>query len=82
MHRSLMHKLKHRANAWFSVPMFIQVLEETGYDIRGQLHEEDHLEVTLGDQDTKLYIIQARTLFLVSFWGHLTGTHFGEKKRG
>ena len=39
-----------------------QVLEETGYDISGRLREEDFVEVALGDQDTKLYIVQARAL--------------------
>lgn len=36
------------------------MLEETGYDIGAQLREEDYLEVALGDQDTKLFIIQVR----------------------
>ncbi len=41
-------------------PAAVQVLEETGYDIKGLLKEDDFVEVTLGDQDTKLYIIQVR----------------------
>jgi hypothetical protein len=38
------------------------VLEETGYDIKDWLREEDFVEVTLGDQDTKLFIIQVRQM--------------------
>lgn len=35
-----------------------QVLEETGLDISGGLRESDFIDVQLGDQDTRLFIVQ------------------------
>lgn len=36
----------------------MQVLEETGLDISGGLRESDFIDVQLGDQDTRLFIVQ------------------------
>jgi hypothetical protein len=36
-----------------------QVLEETGLDIEGLLREQDYIDAQLGDQDTRLFIVQA-----------------------
>lgn len=37
-----------------------QVLEETGLDISGGLREADFIDAQLGDQDTRLFIVQVR----------------------
>lgn len=37
-----------------------EVLEETGLDITGMLREQDYIDATLSNQDTRLFIVQAR----------------------
>ena len=34
------------------------MLEETGLDIEGVLREQDYIDAQLGDQDTRLFIVQ------------------------
>ena len=34
------------------------MLEETGLDIEGVLREQDFIDAQLGDQDTRLFIVQ------------------------
>lgn len=36
------------------------MLEETGLDIAGGLRETDFIDAQLGDQDTRLFIVQVR----------------------
>jgi len=41
-----------------------EVLEETGYDVSSKLQEDDYIDVQIGDQSTRLFIIEVRTLYI------------------
>lgn len=53
------------------LPLSLQVLEETGLDITSGLREPDFIDVQLGDQDTRLFIVQVRGAGVA--WGHRGG---------
>jgi hypothetical protein len=44
--------------------MALQVLEETGLDITSSLRDQDYIDAQLGDQDTRLFIVQVGTFVL------------------
>lgn len=56
----ILHPIAQRTHcAWLA----LQVLEETGLDITGLLQEQDYIDAQLGDQDTRLFIVEVSMLY-------------------